>query len=126
MHSLITMIRFVCIATAAILVVIAGVSCMSRPTATVPIGELAESTKDHTNYAITITNASGGKRHGPFLIFAQNVPGRRHVVLVVGDSDTTGVSTFVGICSGVRVTSIPGCPCPPPFVFVESVSSKTD
>ncbi len=120
------MIRvFFCFAAAAA-ATFAGISCGSRPSVTVTIGELSERSRDFTQAHVTISNAGGGKRHGPYLVFPTTIENRRHVVLVVGDSDTTGVSTFVGICSGVRVTSIPGCPCPPPFVFVESCSSKTD
>ena len=123
------MIRIVLAVLAASVVFYTGVSCTKRPAIKLTIGELASKDKDYTGEHLVITHATRGERHGKYLVFPSDLPSRRHVVLVVGKVESDGFSSFSGFCSGVRVSVLPGCPCPPPFVFVESassVSSSTD
>lgn len=124
MKNRIMMIRTSALAISAIAVIFFAVSC--RPSRPIPVtvGELAEREKDFRGSHLSIRNAGGGKQHGVFLVFQMQSASRRHVVFLLSSASALpdGCDCFAGVCSGIRVSVIPGCPCEPPFVLVENVS----
>ena len=120
--------RIIIATLAGVAVLACGLSCF-RPVAakSVPIGELAEKDRNFRGQSIRVTNAGAGVKAGRFLIFKMDSATRHHVVLVLSgeEVETGGVTCWAGICSGVRVTGLPGCPCPAPFVLVESAEPST-
>ena len=120
------MLRTTLFASSFFVVVAVGISCQKPPPTVVTLGDLSDRTNNFTGKTLLVTNAGGGKRHGEYLVFPQPIMTRYHVVFFVGSADTSGCTSFSGTCSGVRVTSLPDCPCPAPFVLVSDVSAKID
>lgn len=114
-------------------VLLMSLSCKKTEPPRVSIGTLSTKSEDHTHRKIIVTNASGGQRHGRFVVFKPALDSHYDVVFVlvstVTEVDST-VTCFSGVCEGVRVTELPGCPCDTPFVLVTSVepgsSANTD
>lgn len=120
--TLIRMFRFAVAGLSGVAVVVLGLSCGPRTVVPITLGDIADREKNYSGRTVRISNAGGGKLHGRYLVFQQTLSTRRHVVLAM--SGPVEGTVFTGFCSGVRITSIPGCPCEPPFVLVEGGSSS--
>lgn len=114
-------------------VLLTSLSCKKTEPPRVSIGTLSTKSEDHTRRRVIITNAASGERRGKFIVFKATLDNSYDVVFVlvstVTEVDST-VTCFSGVCEGVRVTELPGCPCDTPFVLVTSVepgsSANTD
>jgi len=108
------------------------VSCTQQMPTPITIGELSDKETNHNQVWYRISNAAGGERTGRYLTHLLRTEARYHVVFDLADPsvDSAGVDVWVGLCEGVRVSAIPGCPCEPPFVLVSKAepgsSTKND
>ena len=119
-------LRFIAVALGSLLVLALAITFEARQVTTVSIGAFAEQDYDHAQKKVRLTNAGGGKRTGRFIVYSTSITTRYPVVLVLISSDVTDskVTVFTGSCAGIRVTPIPNCPCPAPFVLVTGVSPE--
>lgn len=113
-------LRFTAVALACLIVLFLAVKFEAGKQTTIPIGAFAEKDYDRGMRLFRITNAGGGKQSGRFLVFSTEITTRYPVVFLLDSSEVIPSTTtvFTGSCAGVRVTPLPGCNCPAPFVLV--------
>lgn len=69
-----------------------------------------------------IGNAAWGVRDGDYLVFRQPAAGRLPVVMLIAFTEGQP-DTFTGFVEWVSFAPVPGCSCPPPFVYVTGCRS---
>lgn len=111
-----------CIVSAAVITTLA-IYCGHIRREEITLGTLAEKSTDHYSRGLRVTNAGSSKRAGSFVVFAASIPTRYPVVFRLASTDAIPVNctTFTGVCRGVQVDILDGCPCDPPFVLIDNV-----
>lgn len=112
----------VCVVSAAFVAFLAIV-CRQVRQQEITLGTISLKTADFSARELRIYNSANGTRFGHFIVFDSPNPTRYPVVFRLIDPDSVPVNctTFTGICRGVHVETLVGCPTAPPFVLIDGV-----
>ena len=103
-----------------------GISCRQQNPIKITQGTIAEKDCDHSRRLVIVTNLGPRKIKDNHAIFPADLTTRYAIVFVLesGSLDGDDFTSCEGFCEGVRVSPLPDCDCPPPFILVSSATPK--
>lgn len=92
----------------------------------ITFGTLADKSGNHSQRSVRVSNCVGGKQFDEYLVIPSPRIDRYPVVfrLTSANSIPASCTTFTGVCRGVQVDTLDGCPCVPPFVLIDNVKPE--
>jgi hypothetical protein len=89
----------------------------------ITLGTIADKSGNHSQRPVLASNCVGWKQFGQYLVIPSPRIDRYPVVFRLASTDAIPVNctTFTGVCRGVQVDILDGCPCDPPFVLIDNV-----